>query len=149
MESKNQNCWAIILAGGEQRIAPDLHCSIAGEKTPKQFSHTVDGQSLIEQTRRRVEMAIPKDQIFYTLNHSDERCYVPLLFDALLARLVVQPLNRGTAPAILYALMRLGLVDPNARVALFPCDRSVRAAPGSNSGTGHRSDNSRTRIRLD
>jgi mannose-1-phosphate guanylyltransferase len=125
METKKQNCWAIILAGGEQRLTPDLHCCIAGEKTPRQFSRTVDGQSLIEQTRRRVEMAIPKDQIFYTLNHSDERFYVPLLFDALLARLVVQPLNRGTAPAILYALMRLGLVDPNARVALFPCDRSV------------------------
>jgi mannose-1-phosphate guanylyltransferase len=52
---QKQNCWAIILAGGEQKLAADLHCSIAGEKTPRQFSRAVDGQSLIEQTRRRVE----------------------------------------------------------------------------------------------
>jgi mannose-1-phosphate guanylyltransferase len=125
METKKQNCWAIILAGGERKPAPDLDCRIAGEKTSGQFCRTVKSQSLVEQTRRRVEMAVPKDQIFYTLNRSDERFYVPLLSDALLARLVVQPVNRGTAPAILYALMRLGLVDPNAHVALFPCDRSV------------------------
>jgi mannose-1-phosphate guanylyltransferase len=122
---QKQNCWAIILAGGERKPAPDLNCSIAGEKTPRQFCRTMDGRSLIEQARRRVEMTIPKDQIFYTLDRRHERFYVPVLFDALLARLVVQPLNRGTAPAILYALMRLGLVDPNAHVALFPCDRSV------------------------
>jgi len=125
METKKQNCWAIILAGGEQKPAPDLDRSSAGEKTSRQFCRTAESQSLVEQTRRRVEMAVPKDHIFYTLNRSDERFYVPLLFDALLARLVVQPVNRGTAPAILYALMRLGLVDPNAHVALFPCDRSV------------------------
>jgi len=125
METEKQNCWAIILAGDEQKLASDLDRGSAGEKTSRQFCRTSERQSLVEQTRRRVEIAIPKDQIFYTLNRSDERFYVPLLFDALLARLVVQPVDRGTAPAILYALMRLGLVEPNAHVALFPCDRSV------------------------
>jgi mannose-1-phosphate guanylyltransferase len=119
------NRWAIILAGGEGTRLADLSCRIAGEKTPKQFCRIVDEQSLIERTRQRVELAIPKDRIFYTLSRSHERYYVPSLFDVLLARLVVQPANRGTAPAILYALMRLGLVDLNARVALFPCDHYV------------------------
>ena len=122
---QKQNCWAIVLAGGEGTRLADLSCRIAGEKTPKQFCRIMDDQSLIEQTRRRVELAIPQDRIFYTLSRSHERYYVPLLFDVLLARLVVQPVNRGTAPAILYALMRLGLVDPNAHVALFPCDHYV------------------------
>ena len=122
---RKQNRWAIILAGGEGTRLADLSCRIAGEKTPKQFCRIIDDQSLIEQTRQRVELAIPKDRIFYTLNRSHERYYVPLLFDVLLARLVVQPVNRGTAPAILYALMRLGLADPNAHVALFPCDHYV------------------------
>jgi len=124
---RKQNRWAIILAGGEGTRLADLSCRIAGEKTPKQFCRIIDDQSLIEQTRQRVELAIPKDRIFYTLNRSHERYYVPLLFDVLLARLVVQPVNRGTAPAILYALMRLGLADPNAHVALFPCDHYMSA----------------------
>jgi len=122
---RKQNCWAIILAGGEGTRLADLSLRIAGAKTPKQFCRIMDDQSLIEQTRKRVELVIPKDQIFYTLSRSHERYYVPSLFDVLLARLVVQPANRGTAPAILYALMRLGLADPNAHVALFPCDHYV------------------------
>ncbi|MGB8412422.1 MAG: sugar phosphate nucleotidyltransferase [Candidatus Binatus sp.] len=122
---RKQNSWAIVLAGGEGTRLADLSCRIAGEKTPKQFCRIMDDQSLIEQTRQRVELAIPKDRIFYALSRSHERYYIPLLFDVLLARLVVQPVNRGTAPAILYSLMRLGLVDPNAHVALFPCDHYV------------------------
>lgn len=122
---RKQNCWAIILAGGEGTRLADLNRGIGGEKTPKQFCRIMDDQSLIEQTRQRVEIAIPKDRILCTLSRSHERYYVPLLFDVLLARLVVQPVNRGTAPAIFYALMRLGLVDPNAHVALFPCDHYV------------------------
>jgi mannose-1-phosphate guanylyltransferase len=119
---QKQNCWAIVLAGGEGRRSADLSCRIASEKTPEQFRRIADGLSLVEQTRQRVELAVPKDRILYTLDRSDERYYVPLLFDVLLARLVVQPVSRGTAPAMLYALMRLGLIDPNAHVALFPCD---------------------------
>ncbi len=122
---RNHNRWAIILAGGEGTRLADLSCRIAGEKTPKQFCRIINDQSLIEQTRQRVELAVPKDRIFYTLSRSHERYYVPMLFDVLLARLVVQPANKGTAPAILYALMRLGLVDPNAHVALFPSDHYV------------------------
>jgi mannose-1-phosphate guanylyltransferase len=34
----------------------------------------------------------------------------------------VQPFNRGTAPAILFALMHLAQTDPNAIVVILPCD---------------------------
>jgi mannose-1-phosphate guanylyltransferase len=35
---------------------------------------------------------------------------------------IVQPSNKGTAPAILYAMMRIARMDPEAIVAIFPCD---------------------------
>jgi mannose-1-phosphate guanylyltransferase len=35
---------------------------------------------------------------------------------------IVQPSNKGTAPAILYALMRIARMDPEAIVSIFPCD---------------------------
>ena len=41
------------------------------------------------------------------------------------ANLVVQPANRGTTPAILYALLRIAAVDPTALVAFFPSDHYV------------------------
>jgi mannose-1-phosphate guanylyltransferase len=37
-------------------------------------------------------------------------------------QLLVQPLNKGTAPAILYALMKIACYAPNAVVAFFPSD---------------------------
>jgi mannose-1-phosphate guanylyltransferase len=122
---ETQSRWAIILAGGEGKRLSDQSCRIAGEKTPKQYCQIVGEQSLIEQTRRRVELAIRTDRIFYALSESHERYYRRLLPDMLPARLVVQPLNRGTGPAVLYSLMRLCLVEPNAHVALFPCDHYV------------------------
>jgi len=127
MQSRNaaHNRWAVILAGGDGKRLSDMSCRIAGRKTPKQYCQIVGDQSLIEQTRRRVELAIAKDQIFYALSRRHERCYLPLLPDVSPARRVVQPVNRGTAPAVLYSLMRLRLVDPDAHVALFPCDHYV------------------------
>ena len=38
---------------------------------------------------------------------------------------MVQPQNRGTAPAILYSLLRLAEMAPQARVAIFPCDHFI------------------------
>jgi mannose-1-phosphate guanylyltransferase len=35
---------------------------------------------------------------------------------------IVQPENRGTAPAILYSLLSIANSDPHAKVALFPVD---------------------------
>jgi mannose-1-phosphate guanylyltransferase len=37
-------------------------------------------------------------------------------------RLVIQPDNRGTAPAILYGLLRLGAIGADGSVAMFPSD---------------------------
>jgi mannose-1-phosphate guanylyltransferase len=48
-----------------------------------------------------------------------------LFTDKLPQRLVIRPENRGTAPAILYALLRLTKVARDASVALFPSDHFV------------------------
>ena len=37
----------------------------------------------------------------------------------------MQPSNRGTAPAILYSLLRIAAVDPHAVVAFLPSDHYV------------------------
>src|SRR5439155_15194247 len=40
-------------------------------------------------------------------------------------RVVIQPENRGTAPAILYGLLRLSAIAPGGPVAIFPSDHYV------------------------
>ena len=59
------------------------------------------------------------------LTRPHERHYRDLLNKILPENLVVQPENRGTAPAILYALLRLSRVARDACVALFPSDHFV------------------------
>jgi mannose-1-phosphate guanylyltransferase len=50
------------------------------------------------------------------------RFYEPLAHEISRNLLVEQPANKGTAPAILYALLRIATKSPKAVVALFPSD---------------------------
>jgi mannose-1-phosphate guanylyltransferase len=54
-----------------------------------------------------------------------EPYYQPILCREPGANLVVQPRNIGTAPAILYSLLKIAAVEPDAIVALFPSDHYI------------------------
>ena len=60
-----------------------------------------------------------------SLTGSHERHYRDLLKEILPENLVIQPENRGTASAILYALLRLSKGARDRCVALFPSDHFV------------------------
>jgi mannose-1-phosphate guanylyltransferase len=116
---------AVILAGGEGSRLRSLTRKIAGQDIPKQFCPIFGAQTLLEETLRRVALGIEPTLTSVVLTRTHERLYMPILSRASSRNLVVQPQNRGTAPAILYALMRLADVTPNARVAIFPSDHFV------------------------
>jgi len=118
--------WAILLAGGEGKRLSALTRQITGDATPKQFCPVIGNRSLIEQTLQRVSLAIEEEQILTSVTRSHERFYRPILAATPQHTLIVQPENRGTAPAIIYALFRLAELASDARVALFPCDHFVR-----------------------
>ena len=120
----NQNRHAIILAGGDGTRLSELTRRITGDATPKQFCPVIGDTSLLEQTRLRVSLVVGENRILTLLNRAHERHYRDLLNEVLPENLLIQPANRGTAPAILYALMRLSKVARNAYVALFPSDIS-------------------------
>jgi mannose-1-phosphate guanylyltransferase len=121
----NQNRYAIILAGGEGTRLSDMTRRISGEATPKQFCPVIGNSSLLEQTRLRASLAVEENRIFTVLNRAHESHYRDLLEEISSENLVIQPANRGTAPAILYALLRLSKVAPDACVAIFPSDHFV------------------------
>ena len=123
--NENPRPWAIVLAGGEGKRLASYTRSITGETTPKQFCPLVGNQSLLEQTWARVSMVVRQDRILTALTRTQERFYEPLVGEIPSRNLVIQPQNRGTAPAILYALLKVAERDPSARVGLFPCDHFV------------------------
>ena len=122
---KNANLNSIILAGGDgSRLAP-LTRRITGRNTPKQFCPAIGGATLPEQTGRLLSLVVPPDQTQMVLSEAQERFYKPLLCDTAERNLVIQPRNRGTAVAILYALFRLIRQGRRGTVAIFPCDDYV------------------------
>lgn len=117
--------WAVILAGGNGSRLLSLTRKIAGCDLPKQFCPLVDGHTLLEQTQRRVSLAIAPARTLVVVTRKHQSFYAPLLMDLPCGRLLVQPDGRGTGAAIVYALLRLSHYHPEACVAFFPSDHYV------------------------
>jgi mannose-1-phosphate guanylyltransferase len=119
------NEWAVILAGGDGARLKSLTRKIAGDERPKQFCAVLGQKTLLEETRNRSGLELACERTLYVLNRVHETYYAPILATEPTRNLVVQPSNRGTAPAILYSLLRIAKVDPAALVAFIPSDHYI------------------------
>jgi mannose-1-phosphate guanylyltransferase len=106
-----------------------LTTRVAGDERPKQFCALLGGETLLDQTRRRAALTIQADRTLVVVTRPHERYYAPLLADLPSRCLVVQPENRGTAPAILLSLLRVAAAAPADPVAVFPSDHYVSDEP--------------------
>jgi mannose-1-phosphate guanylyltransferase len=116
---------AVILAGGDGVRLSSFTRKVFGYHIPKQFCPLFEGKTLLEQTMRRVSLQVPLSQTITVLNCAHERFYSPLLDGTAHRNLFIQPENRGTAPAILGALLRLIESGHTGAVAIFPSDHYV------------------------
>ena len=117
--------WAVILAGGDGTRLKSLTRRIAGDERPKQFCPVLGGATLLEETQRRAAYEFKSEQTLYVVNRQHAAYYAPILADVADQNVVAQPANRGTAPAILYSLLRIATRDPEALVAIFPSDHYI------------------------
>src|SRR6266568_1888497 len=114
LESPRRDRRAVILAGGDGTRLRSLTRAIAGDDRPKQFCPILGSETLLDQTRRRVSLAVPSSQTILSLTATHRDFYAESVTDMPQANLVIQPTNLGTAPAILYSLLRLSALDPGA-----------------------------------
>src|SRR5881398_2666765 len=130
--------WALLLAGGDGRRLKPQTRQIAGDPRPKQFCAIFDGETLLHRTRRRAELFTRADQHVVVVSREHEPYYRELAGELAPDRLVEQPRNAGTAPGIVYSLLRIReLAHDDAPVAIFPSDHYVA------------DDGARDRVRLD
>jgi mannose-1-phosphate guanylyltransferase len=114
--------WAVVLAGGDGTRLQSMTRAITGDNRPKQFVPVIGGSTLLNQTRRRVALSIEPSRTMIVVTQKHRRFYEPLAAEITPGLLLEQPANKGTAPAILYALLRVAARSPQAVVALFPSD---------------------------
>jgi hypothetical protein len=121
--------WAVILAGGDGVRLRSMTRGITGDERPKQFCALVTEDTLLTETRRRVAQTVPAHRTLVVVNRAHERFYVPLLADMRVPAVMAQPENRGTAAAILYALLVLASRRAAGdTVAFYPSDHFVSDA---------------------
>ena len=121
--------WAVLLAGGEgSRLRPLLRHAL-GEERPPQYVPLLGPRSLLRETLERTALRIPSARtVVMTV-----RAHVPYVGEEFTGvsdppYVLVQPCDRGTAPAILHAARWIARRDPEAMLAVFPCDHFVLGA---------------------
>jgi len=114
--------WGAILAGGDGTRLLSLTRRITGDDRPKQFCSVTGNETLLHQTQRRISGLVPKRRTLLILTRAHEAFYADQVDGIRPSEILVQPRNRGTAPAIIYSLLHLREMDQEAIVAFFPSD---------------------------
>lgn len=116
------NLWAVFLAGGDGLRLRDLTARIVGDDRPKQFCPILGTDSLLRQTRARLDPLFSSDRQVFMVSCAHERYYKRELADATGSLVIEQPANRGTAVGIVASLVQIMRADHSAVVGFFPCD---------------------------
>src|SRR5215469_7219325 len=113
--------WGIVLAGGDGERLRSLTRFISGDDRPKQFCQVLGPNTLLEQARSRARRSIPEEKTIFALTAAHE-AYYPHDLEYSPSKKLLQPFNRGTAPAIILSLFHIVEQEPDAIVAVLPCD---------------------------
>jgi mannose-1-phosphate guanylyltransferase len=119
-------CGIVLAAGEGKRLRPFVH-RLRGDLLPKQYVDFTGTGSLLEQTFRRAERLIPPERLFTvaSLDHLGYREAWRQLSGRPQRTVILQPVNRETAPGILLPLMHLHRRHPDAVVSVFPSDHFI------------------------
>lgn len=117
--------WSIVLAGGEGTRLRPLVQQIHSDGRPKQYAVVVGSRSLLRRTLDRVALGIPPARTVVVATRAHERFFAGEFSGFRIARVFVQPLDRGTAAGILLPAHWVGWRDPEATVAVFPSDHFI------------------------
>jgi mannose-1-phosphate guanylyltransferase len=126
VEHDRSDRWGVILAGGDGKRLLPLTRQLTGEERPKQFCALSGTDTLLKETWQRVSHVVPQSHMLLVLTRTHERFYGDHIRGIPTCNVLVQPYNRGTAPAIVSSVTRLQAVAPNGVVGFFPSDHHFK-----------------------
>jgi mannose-1-phosphate guanylyltransferase len=117
--------WSIILAGGEgERLRPLVQRWL-GRHRPKQYCTFVGTRSMLEHTLDRVDPLCSAEHRVTVITRSHLPEAEPQLVKPRAGVVVVQPVNRNTAPGVFLGLTHVRAKDPKAIVMILPSDHFI------------------------
>ncbi|MCR5435349.1 MAG: NTP transferase domain-containing protein [Bacteroidaceae bacterium] len=117
------NNYCLILAGGNgSRLWP-----VSRTTRPKQFMDLLGlGRTMLQLTYDRISQFIEADHIFISTNMQ----YMPIVREQLPevdeARILVEPVRRGTLAAVAWGTVMIAKTDPQANVFVTPADQLIQ-----------------------
>lgn len=119
---KNRDNYCVILAGGKgRRLWP-----YSRDKYPKQFIDFFGyGRTQLQLTFDRFAKILPKENIFVCTNEDYASLVKEQLPDIPEENMVVEPVNRNTAPSVAWADMRICQRNPKANIIVSPSDQFI------------------------
>ena len=125
MHNAMSDSWAVVLAAGEGKRLRSLTRVLHSDDRPKQFAEITPGRSLLQSTLDRVSTMYRPDRTIVVVGFEQQEIARRQMAIYPGVELVVQPLNRGTGPGILFPLARIRGRDNSGLVTIFPSDHHV------------------------
>jgi len=117
--------WAVLLAAGEGRDYGDFSIRMFGASVPKHF-WSLDGTGgMMGWALSRARRLVPRERTVAVTRQDHARWAAPRFRDLPPENVLVEPSERGSAPGLFLALMKITQADPEAVVVLLPCDHHV------------------------
>ena len=122
--SDNSHFYACVMAGGSgERFWP-----MSRQRSPKQLTKLFGETTLLEDTVRRLDGVVPRENIFVLTNEvqlAAARAALPML---LPEQVVAEPAKRDTAPAAALAVALVRSRDPQGVMAVLSSDALIHDA---------------------
>jgi len=119
--STGNRCGIVLSAGNGTRIREFVH-RLRGHELPKQYVNFIGRRSMLEHTFQRAEKLIAPERLYVVV--AKEHLQFSDVGDQVGSRspqtVVIQPMNKDTAPGLLLPLIYLHRRYPDAAVAVFP-----------------------------
>ena len=121
----NPDLWVVVLAGGQGVRLRDFIQKVLESDRPKQFCRIIGTRSMLRHTWDRACGLVPDARIVTVITAGQERYLADEVQRGIPGRVLVQPVNRETAPGLLLPLLWIARRAPHAMVAVFPADHFI------------------------